>query len=624
MSVTNQQVVTLLENVLFETASQAAANAGAWINNSAAGSVSTLAAAMADSGEAKIAATVVGYYLASLGRAPNAAEVQYYVGIAEQGLTQGQIAAGQVASTTWDTIGKYFAHSPEFATRGNIDFSLGNTAAYLEAVPWLYQSVLGRAASSAELAYYDNQVINGTDLGTLFREFTASPEFHTDTDAQIAAALASFGTSTVAGTQPPAVAVSVTLGAPPPPPPTSTPSPAPTPTPSFGALTTGVDTIDDHSLTGAHTYTAILGAGATLNASDSLTSNGLATLAITDSDTGGAVANFAAATLSGIAHMSLTLSGAAEDAGTSGLSLNLQTITGLTDFTLTATGTSGDYLRANTSIDLTATTASTIFSVVSGAHSLDLTDDALTDLSISGTLTNGVTLHDPSGGGTLVLHLNAAALSFTDADNMVTNLTVDSASASTVSAITDTALTQFHTGAGTQNVTFGTSATPLALGASVAVIDLSTDVSTTAGNFLQINSDSVNITLGTNNNSIDLNGHTGATIDVGVDAGYSGVTPVANLVLSNAAGNGNTLAFGSNVTLVHDGGVPADLATLIADLYGASPPAGGAYWATIGGDTYIVESAAGAGAPSSTDTTIIKIVGGASPTATGSDHFIHI
>src|ERR1700744_4030647 len=99
MSLTQQQEVLLLENVLFESPTQAAANASSWQSNPAATSVAGAAAAMAASGEAKIASTVVGYYLAALGRAPNAAEIHYYVGIAEQGLSQSQIAAGQVAST---------------------------------------------------------------------------------------------------------------------------------------------------------------------------------------------------------------------------------------------------------------------------------------------------------------------------------------------------------------------------------------------------------------------------------------------------------------------------------------------------------------------------------------------
>ena len=497
MSVTNQQVVTLLENVLFEPPTQAVANAGTWIDNSAAGSVPTLAVAMANSGEAKIATTVVGYYLTSLGRAPTAAEVQYYVGVAEQGLTQSQIAAGQVSGGTWDQIASYFSHSAEFTARAGLDYSLGVTGGLLEAVPFLYEQVLGRTPTSAEISYYDNQVINGTDLGVLFREFTASPEFHTDTDAQIAAALASFGNAAVAGTNT-TVAIGVTVGAPPPP--TSTPSPAPTPTPTFHALTTANDTIDDSSVSGAHTYTAILGVGATLNGLDSLTGNGLATLTITD---GTDARVTLPGTLSGIATIQVDATAGNFGTGSGSFAFNVAGVSGLTDLIATSSSAaSTDFFTATSSVNVTLTSSTSTINIFN-AGTVDITDNAITTLGLGGTI-GAVTIHDPTHAAayTFTLETGSAALAgFTDANGMVATLDITSTGVTTIGAITDSGLTNLTvTGGAGDPVTLGTSGAHISLGSSVTTINLSGDPTGGGINYIDNAGNNATVTLGNSDN----------------------------------------------------------------------------------------------------------------------------
>src|SRR5579859_4843318 len=121
MSVTTVQATTLLENVLFESATLAAANSAQWVaasqSNAAQSSVGGLAQAMSDSAEAGIADQVVRYYFGILGRVPTGNEVAFYSAVAEAGLTPAQIAqgAGAVPVATWNEIAGYFTASPEFA-----------------------------------------------------------------------------------------------------------------------------------------------------------------------------------------------------------------------------------------------------------------------------------------------------------------------------------------------------------------------------------------------------------------------------------------------------------------------------------------------------------------------------
>jgi len=461
MSVAEQQVESLLENVLFESSTQAATNAESWLGglSGASSTLSGLAAAMAASPEESIAAHVVGYYLAALGRAPNAAEIRYYVGVAEQGLTPAQIAAGQVSAGTWDTIASYFTQSPEFTARAGLDMSLGETAALFEAVPWLYQSVLGRTPSGFEISYYDNQIAAGGGMTTLFREFTASPEFATDTAAQIAAALAAYGTTVASGQDPAAIGASVTLGPPAPPVVDPPPAPTPPPTPAPTVFTTGTDnfTTTDGSLI----YTATLGGvSPTLTPNDNLHGAGN-TLNITD--TSGATSQDlipSGVSLTGVATITLTTSG---NAGTdSSHPFDLSGVTGLTGFTLTASGTQGDFIAAGSSATVTVHGASSLLSVA-GFASLAVISNGLATLDLSGT-GGAITFTDPTGPTSLTI--NASALTqfgnITDASNHITTLTIDGGSGAASSidnhdniggySITDTALTSLTVRG---NVTFG-------------------------------------------------------------------------------------------------------------------------------------------------------------------------
>ena len=94
MSVTTGQAITLLENVLFESPTLAASNAATWVATSnivGEDTVAKIASAMAASAEGQIAQQVVRYYMGALGRIPSGSEVQFYINVAEKGLTARKI-----------------------------------------------------------------------------------------------------------------------------------------------------------------------------------------------------------------------------------------------------------------------------------------------------------------------------------------------------------------------------------------------------------------------------------------------------------------------------------------------------------------------------------------------------
>ncbi len=201
MSVTTAQAVTLLENILFEAPSVAQANASQWVSQTA--TVATQAAAIAATPEAGIVEQVVRYYMGALNRVPSATEIQYFVAVAETGLTAAQLAEGTsaVPGSTWAQIAAYFAASPEFAqdyglsSAGAVDAS--NEAAVISA---FYLNVLGRAPSQAEIAFYENVLNTGTSLSTLVQYFATSPEYQSIVGSDIGDAIATYGVSAVAGT----------------------------------------------------------------------------------------------------------------------------------------------------------------------------------------------------------------------------------------------------------------------------------------------------------------------------------------------------------------------------------------------------------------------------------------
>jgi S-layer protein len=198
MSVGTAQVVTLLENVLFESATLAKANAATWVAQSQSiaseGDVAGLAAAMAASPESSIAQQVVRYYEGALGRAPSGFEISYYVAAVEVGLSAAEIAQGAsaVPQASWNIIASDFANSPEFSF-----ISAGPGI-----VPLLYLNILGREPSAFEVAYYQAQIAAGADETVLIQEFTNSPEFQADVGANITSALASYGAAVATGTTP--------------------------------------------------------------------------------------------------------------------------------------------------------------------------------------------------------------------------------------------------------------------------------------------------------------------------------------------------------------------------------------------------------------------------------------
>jgi hypothetical protein len=199
MSVTVAQATTLLENILFESASLAATNADYWVNQSASvagdASLLQLAAAMANSAEAGIADEVVRLYYGALGRTPSGAEVLYYVGIAEGGRTSAQIAGGTggIPQTTWNSIATDFVDSPEFTSNA----STGSAQITL-----FYENILGRAPSANELTFYQNQLASGLTSANLLQEFINSPEYANKVDPGIVNDLAQYGVSVANGVVP--------------------------------------------------------------------------------------------------------------------------------------------------------------------------------------------------------------------------------------------------------------------------------------------------------------------------------------------------------------------------------------------------------------------------------------
>jgi len=196
MSVTTAQVVSLLENVLFESSTLAQANAATWVQTSQTVSgddtVVGLAQAMATSSEASIVQQVVRYYEGALGRAPGGAEIQYYVGLVEAGLTASQVALGasSVSQATWNSIAAGFANSPEFQTISGSNSGVVNA---------LYLNILGRIPAASEAAFYQNQISQGYTNALLVQEFTNSPEYQTQVGSDIRGGLVTYGSSVVNG-----------------------------------------------------------------------------------------------------------------------------------------------------------------------------------------------------------------------------------------------------------------------------------------------------------------------------------------------------------------------------------------------------------------------------------------
>ena len=196
MTVSVAATTVLLEDVLVESPSFAASNAAGWSSTSQNDTPQQLAALMASQPEASIAEQVFRLYEGLLGHKPDSSGMQTYVGQAEAGLTGLQISNGtsSVPASTWNTIVSELMNTTEYAAR----FPVFTGAQGPElTVANLYGQILQRAPSSAEQAFYVNQINSGTSMNTLLQEFVNSSEFTNDTKAQIDNSLASAGATDV-------------------------------------------------------------------------------------------------------------------------------------------------------------------------------------------------------------------------------------------------------------------------------------------------------------------------------------------------------------------------------------------------------------------------------------------
>ncbi len=201
MTITTAQTVSLLENVLFESSTLANANAAGWLaqHPQSGGSVYAAATAMATSAESGIAQQVVRYYQAALDRAPAPFEIQYYVAMAEQGLSAAQIAQGAAAvpQSTWNIIAQDFVSAPEANLPANSEWASFDVYAF-------YQNILNRKPSYDEWSAYMAQLntVNPTPVAAVMQEFANSPEYLQDASPSIVAGLANNGLSALTGGNP--------------------------------------------------------------------------------------------------------------------------------------------------------------------------------------------------------------------------------------------------------------------------------------------------------------------------------------------------------------------------------------------------------------------------------------
>jgi len=188
--VTSSQVATLLENVLFESPTLAAANAASWVAQVPASATTTaqavdaLGSAMLASPENQISSEVLALYMGVLNRVPQAGELHYYVNLVETGATSAQIAQGPSAlsANLWNAVVADFVNSPEFQS----DLA-GSTL-----ITTLYHNVLGRTPGNSEVAYYQGLLAQGAPTTALVRDFVDSPEFRSGEQFQLAISAAEF------------------------------------------------------------------------------------------------------------------------------------------------------------------------------------------------------------------------------------------------------------------------------------------------------------------------------------------------------------------------------------------------------------------------------------------------
>jgi len=479
MTVTSAQVTTLLENVLFESSTQAKANATTWTAianlSSNTSTVAGLATYLASQPEAGIAEQVVRYYMGALGRVPSAVEIAYYVKIAETGLNASQIAQGAsgVAGSTWAQIAAYFAASPEFQT----DFGLGTTgittANEALVITGFYNNILGRAPTSAEISYYENLLNTGTSAATLIQYFTESPENQAKVDTSIATGLANFGTAVAGGSTSTTITVST---------PVSTTS---------VALTTGVDTLTP---TGNVAISGTAnGSGATFTPGDSINGSGTGnSLSLSDTATV-STTNWTPTSLSGVLVSGVQTVTLSSSEGITADFTGSQGWTGLTTLNVTSEGqgTHAESITvgAGTAVNWTDTLnvdpagAGDSDVTVNGGSAVSVTvnnNAALTDSGSSITINGGsgttsvtvtqtegtatfdesVSIVDTNGGSTSKAGtITSVTLNGLDtqgatiSDNSLSTLAVDNATTATVSISQNATFAAANTAATTLTVT---------------------------------------------------------------------------------------------------------------------------------------------------------------------------
>lgn len=379
MTVTSAQVVTLLENVLFESATVATANATSLTPianfNSTTSTVAGLSAYLATLPEATIAEQVVRYYQGALGRVPSPSEIAFYVKYAETGLTAAQIAQGSsaVSTATWSNISGFFASSPEFQK----DYGLtGGLTAANEAIviTGFYNNILNRAPSQSEITFYENALnTGGATPATLVQFFTNSPEYTTKANPTIVSNLSAAGVAAVntvaAGGTP--LTSTTPIGN------------LPSATPTVVALTTGVDNV-----TGVSNVT-INGSDTTVTALDSIALTGNGNV-FNVNDVAGSAANFTVLNgVSGVQTFNLTSSSDLKNAA-----IDVSGWTGLAaaNIKLIGTATAADAITAasTTAVSVTATDAFGTAFTFTGGSSVSLTDSVATGKTALTTTVNGV------------------------------------------------------------------------------------------------------------------------------------------------------------------------------------------------------------------------------------------
>jgi S-layer protein len=544
MSVTTAQAISLLENVLFESATAAKANAAGWVSlsnlNSSYSTVAGLATAMSQTAEATIAEQVIRYYEGALGRAPSGAEVAYYVNIVENGnaatgipaMTTAQINTGATAvpAGTWDKIASFFAASPEFAFA-----SAGGNVVNL-----LYLNILGRTPNAAEVTYYQNLLAAGTTVSTLVQYFTTSPEYQTKVDAQIQTGLSTYGTTVANGGTAPASVVTITTGG--------------TTNATVYNLTTSVDTI---KATGsANTINGVIGStkASTLTTLDSITGSGTTTLNISAT---AAIAALPAVSVSGVQTVNITA--AAKFVGdvsswTGVQSLNIKDLSKVDTITIT---------EAATSVSVTDTGGTKAVSVTDGSSkgnvttSLALTGfsklaatttttDALATVSLTsigqGSLAIDNVQTKAGAAGTLTLNVAAAGTAATvtvnDSKAAYSAISINAASGKNNLTLTGSskATSVAETGAGKLTLS-------IAGDAALTKVTLSGSGNVTISDATTAALKSVDASASSGNNSITITG-TGATVKGGSGNDTVTVTKSVGVAIDGGTGT-NTIALGA-------------------------------------------------------------------------------